>query len=216
MSRALKLFILASIGVMTLVLAAFCWTHWDAIANFGALDPDRKHRLSAALMIGAFAPAWIALAAFITSRQLAQRDLQLAQEHRRFYETSMVVAVLFTAAAQAWFTFGAAYAPLAGPNVFLRVMLVFAGGFTMVYGNFNAKVPPPSGALAPAPAVWVRGMLRNGWAMVLLGLAEVVLAVVLPFELLRIFGLVVIVPAMLIVRAQMRLMWPRRRPQPAA
>lgn len=95
-------------------------------------------------------------------------------------------------------------------------MLVVAGGFTVVYGNFNAKVPPPSGALAPAPAVWVRGMLRNGWAMVLLGLAEVVLALALPFELLRIFSLVLIVPTMLIVRAQMRLMWPRRRPQPTA
>jgi hypothetical protein len=163
-----------------------------------------------------FSPAWIALAAFFIGRQLAQRDLQLAQEHRRFYEASMVVAVLFAAATQAWFTFGAAYAPSAGPSVILRVMLVFAGGFTVIYGNFNAKVPPPSGASAPAPAVWVRGMLRNGWAMVLLGLAEVVLAVVLPFTLLRIFFLVLVVPALLIVRAQLRLMWPRRRPQPAA
>lgn len=216
MSRATKLFTFAVIGLMTLVLAAFCGTHWDAITHFGALDPLAKKRLTASLWVGAFSPAWMAFSVWLMNRQLAQRDLQLAPEHRRFYEASMVVAVLFLAALQAWFTFGAAYTPPASPNLIMRAVLMFCGGFTVVYGNFNAKLPPPSGDWAPAQAVWVRGMLRNGWAMVLLGLAEVVLAILLPFELLRLFVLALMVPTVLIVRAQMRLMWPRHRPQPTA
>ena len=216
MSRALNLFVVAGMAVMTVVFAAFCWTYWDAISHFGALAHDKQRLLRGALFGAAFCPVWLGLCTLFLNRQMRQRDLHFAPEHRRFYGASMVVGVLATAAMQAWITFGATYVPLAGKGVFLRGVLVFWGVFVMVYGNFHAKVPPASGARAPAPAVWIRGMLRNGWAMVLLGLAQVVLAILLPLKLLPVLTLGMVLAAVPIWRSQFRLMWARGKPQPHA
>ena len=210
MSRAVKLFLFAAIAAMTLVFAAFAWRYWDAISQMSTLNEADKRRLIGALLATAFCPVWVGFGGFFVARQLAQPGLQLADRHRRFYEASLVIVVLFIAAIQLWVAFGAAYPPLAERGVLLRAVLVFSGLFTVIYGNFNAKAPPPSGDEAPAPADWVRGMLRNGWAMVLLGLAEVILALALPSRLLPMVVLAMLLPTLLIVRSQGRLMWPGR------
>ncbi len=216
MSRALKVFVGAAIAVMIVVLATCCRVHWDAIAGFSALDAQKKRLLVSVLVTAAFLPAWVGFCAWGLNRQMTQRHLHLSREHLRFYEVSMVILVMFTVAGQYWMTFGYAYTPgWARNGVFARAMLVFIGAFVVVYGNFHAKVPPATGALAPAPAVWIRGMLRNGWAMVLLGLAIVAMAICLPLKLLRVFDLAILIPALLIIRSQARLMWPRK-PQPTA
>jgi hypothetical protein len=216
MSRALKLFILAAIVAMAGVFAAFAWTHWDAIGHMSALAPLPKRRLITGLISVAFCPFWIGVGGFAIDLQFAQRGIKLTAEHRRFYEASMVIGVLFTMAAQAWIAFGAEHTAVAGRGLVVRGVLVFVGVFAAVYGNFHAKAAPPSGELAPAPAVWIRGMLRNGWAMVLLGLAIAALAIALPLKLLPILSWVMIAAAVPIWRSQFRLMWPSRRTQPHA
>jgi hypothetical protein len=216
MSRALKLFMLVAIVAMAGVFAAFAWTWRDAIAHLQTLPPLSKSRLIRPLIAVAFCPAWAGVGAFAVSRQFAQRGIRLTAEHRRFYEASMVVAVLFIMAAQAWMAFGAEHTPIAGRGLVVRGVLVFCGVFAAVYGNFHAKAGPPSGELAPAPAVWIRGMLRNGWAMVLLGVAIVVLAIALPLKLLPFLTLAMVAAAVPIWRSQFRLMWPSRKPPASA
>ena len=216
MSRPMKLFVLAAIVAMAGVFAAFAWMYRDPIAHLQTLAPAQRNLLVRALIALAFAPAWTGLGAFAVSRQFAQRGIRLTVEHRRFYEASMVVAVLFIMAAQAWIAFGTAHTPVADRELVTRGVLVFCGVFAAVYGNFHAKAAPPSGELAPAPAVWIRGMLRNGWAMVLLGLAIIVLAIVLPFRLLPFLTLAMVAAAVPIWRSQFRLMWPSRKPPASA
>lgn len=164
MSRALKLFILAAIVAMTGVFAAFAWAHWDAIVHLQTLPPLLRKRLISGLIAVAFCPLWLGLGALVVNRQLTRRDIALAADHRRFYETSLAITVVFVAAAEAWIAFGAEHLRAAGREFVPRGVLVFCGVFAAVYGNFHAKAGPPSGELAPAPAVWIRGMLRNGWA----------------------------------------------------
>ncbi len=215
MSRALNQFVAAAIAVMIVLLAACCWAHWDAITGFSALDSHDKSLLVRVLVATALMPAWVGICTWGQNRLVTQRHLHLSREHLRFYEASIVILVLFAVAWQYWMTFGYAYT-LAWPRgLFGRGGLVCIGAFVIVYGNFNAKVPPATGALAPPPAVWIRGMLRNGWAMVLLGLAMVVLAIALPLKFVGVMDLVMLVPAAFIARSQARLMWPRR-PHPTA
>jgi len=135
----------------------------------------------------------------------------LAAEHRRLYEVSMAIAVVFIAVVQAWAAFVGLGAPFAERGLFLRLILVFCGVFAVVYGNFHAKAAPPSGASAPAPEVWIRGMLRNGWAMVLLGFPEVALAIFVPLRLLPIYAGAMLAVTLLILRSELRLTWPSRK-----
>ena len=216
MSRALKLFILAGILAMIGLFAASLWAHWDTVAHLQTLPPLLKKRVLGALFGGVFCPVWLGLGAWLMDRQLTRRDIALAPDHRRFYEASTVIGVVFTTAAEAWIVFGAEHMPFAGRGVVMRGVLVFCGVFAAVYGNFHAKAGPPSGELAPAPAVWIRGMLRNGWAMVLLGLAIVVLAIALPLKLLPFLLWGMVAAAVPIWRSQFRLMWPSRKARPPA
>jgi hypothetical protein len=215
MSRALKLFILAGVVGMTGMLAAFAWVHWDAVSHMAELSGLRRRRLLAVLVGSAFFPIWVGLGGYVVHRQLTQRGLQLADEHRRLTEVAMAVAVVFTLAVQAWIDFGAAHARPADFSFFLRLTLVFCGVFVAVFGNFQAKAAPATGPLAPAPAVWIRGMLRSGWAMVLLGLIQVVVAIVLPFRLLPISFWLLLGANLFGLRSQLRLMWPSSKARPS-
>lgn len=214
MSRALKLFILAGILVMIGLFAVSLWVHWDTVAHVSALAPTARRRVLGALFGAVFCPLWLVLMSWPIDRQLTRRDIALAADHRRFYQVSMAVGVVLTVLAQAWITFGDM--PHVDRGVAMRAALVFCGVFAAVYGNFHAKAGPPSGELAPAPAVWIRGMLRNGWAMVLLGIAITVLAIALPLRLLPFLTWGMVLAAVPIWRSQFRLMWPSRKTQPNA
>jgi hypothetical protein len=214
MSRALKLFILAGILAMIGLFAASLWAHWDTVTHLQTLPPLLKKRVLGALIAGVFCPVWLGLGALVMNRQLTRRDIALAADHRRFYEASMAIGVVFTTLAEAWIVFGDKLLPAVDRGVVMRGVLVFCGVFAAVYGNFHAKAGPPSGELAPAPAVWIRGMLRNGWAMVLLGLVIAVLAIALPLKLLPFLLWGMVVAAVPIWRSQLRLMWPSRKARP--
>jgi hypothetical protein len=212
-SRTLKLVLLAALAEMALVAAVFIAAHWQAISHLSALDALPRRRLTSSLFGTLFDPIWLALGGVAMGRQLAQRGVRLAPEHRRFYEASFVVGAVFLAVIQAWSAFGLPAAFVSQQGLVPRLTLVFCGVFAAVYGNFSAKVAPPSGPRAPAPAVWIRGMLRNGWAMVLLGLFEVVAAIALPSKQLPLVLLLALPANLLIARSQLRLMWPSHKPR---
>jgi hypothetical protein len=208
MSRTMKLFLLVALAEMALVAAVFFVAHWGAISHLSALEGLRRRRLIGILFGLIFAPAGLALGSLVGARQLTQRGIQLVAEHHRLFEASLAVAAVFIAVIQAWLAFGLPAGLVAPQGFVARLTLVFCGVFAVVSGNFTAKIAPPSGPLAPTPAVWIRGVLRNGWAMVWLGLFEVAAAIALPVKQLPLLLWIMLAATLLIARAQLRLVWP--------
>jgi hypothetical protein len=182
MNRTLKLTVTASIAEMTLLAAAVLG--WKA-RTLGGLDPAHLHQPFPVGLV--FFPFWVAVCSLYLYRRLTSDRPRISDSHRRFIEAGLMLVCPLTVALHGWTAYVFLHPAAVAPHAFWRILTAFTGAYTMVHGNFAAKLDPPTGDGAPSPAVWTRTLLRTGWAFTVIGLAIIVCALTLPrVEMLRV------------------------------
>lgn len=205
MSRALKAFALIAIAEMVAVQLAALLSRWPDITPLSRLTPFEQRTLFGM----AFFPVWVGFGLFMQVRQLAQPTI--SREQRTLLQWGMAAAILFDVVCHNMLALAVPKSPLIGDDVFKRVVLLAAGVLTVVYGNFRPKVAAPAHLDGSAQPRWSRTARRNGWVMVLFGLAEIIGAVVLSGER-QMIALAVLTPApVLLAVSELRLVPPWRR-----
>jgi len=170
MSRTVKLIVL--LAILEMIVLDMALIVFKGV-SLGGHDP--QHRYVFQLM---FFPAWTAIGVLYAGRRLASRQPRISESHRRFLETGISAAAIVTAALHGFIAYTRVEGVAFDRLMFLRLLVVFVGGWTALRGNFAAKLDPPSGDGAPTAAVWTHNQMRFGWGMVLSGLAIIVCGLV--------------------------------------
>lgn len=181
MSRTLKLVLLLALAEMTLLALGVGAWRWSHVGDLAALTEAQRGRWWTGTLGMFFFPVWVGGGSWLQARKLNQRGLVLAADSRRFTELTWMATLALAAAVQAWMA-GMMLGFVPQREVGIRIVEALTGVFFMVIGNFQAKTSPPSGARAPDPAAWTRGMLRIGWLGVTAGFAILVAAIVAPID----------------------------------
>lgn len=179
MNRTVHLALRAMAAAMSLVaIAALAWKWSD---NGGAFLSDRR-QLGMSLML-IFIPLFAAFSAEIAARQLNSTQPRWSEDHRRHVQGAMVFWFVLVLAAQGWTArLLIAGSPAIDRSIFIRALVLLIGLSVAVRGNFWAKLSPPSGEQAPAPATWTRTVLSAGWALTVVGAVLAVGAFTLPLR----------------------------------
>ena len=164
----------AAMLIVAAVVLAWKWTH-----HGGSFLEDRR-QLGMSLML-ILIPLLTALSVGMGARQLASTRPKWSEDHRRHVQGAMLFWSVFLLAAQVW----TARLLIAGPppidrSLLIRAVVLLVGISAAVRGNFWAKLSPPIGEGAPAPATWTRTVLTAGWVLVALGIVLVIGAFTLP------------------------------------
>lgn len=176
MSRTLQIVLLVALLEMSAVALGVGVWRWNAVGDLSALSPAQRGRWWTGTLMMGFFPAWVALGAWIWSRQRRRSGLRFAADSRRHHEVTWLAAVALAVGVQLWLA-GTMLGLVPRAAMGVRLVEALAGVFIMVAANFAAKTSPPTGARAPDPAAWTRGMLRIGWAGVIAGLTIVVASI---------------------------------------
>ncbi len=185
MNRSTNWIVAAATAEMVLVaIGAVLWRGL-IVEHLALAELTGQRKLVGATVILLLMPLWVALAWFIARRQIASRRMTPSAEHIRLFEISFVVGILMLVVMQGFLARSLVTGDTAGRELLQRGSLAFAGVFTLVQGNFMAKVAPPTGPAAPPPHAWMRMRLAVGWASALIGLALLVCSVSLPITQLR-------------------------------
>lgn len=171
MNRLLKLLMFAAVAEMVAVHAGVVAARHVSLSTLADLS-SYERRVVFAL---AFFPPWIA-GAYVAHRWLLAAEP--SGKHRTSKDLGMIGAIAFNVGCHNLLALSLVQAPLIHVPLMTLVWMA-AGVLTMVYGNYRPRIEPPIRPGAASPGQWARTSLRNGWAMVLLGAAEIVCAVVL-------------------------------------
>jgi hypothetical protein len=179
MNRSAHFVLRAMVAAMLLMApVALAWKWTD---NGGSFLEDRR-QLGMSLML-IFIPLFAAFSAGVAARQLASTRPRWSEDHRRHVQGAMLVWFVVLLAAQGWTArLLVAGSPPIDRSFFIRAVVLLIGMGAAVRGNFWAKLSPPSGEGAPAPAVWTRTVLTAGWALVALGIVLIIGAFTLPLR----------------------------------
>ena len=179
MSRTPKLIAYIALLEMALViLADFAWRR-GAMPWLPAPGPSNPHNQ----FMLVYAPAAFLIAVVYAGKRLASNRPRISDSHRRYLEGSLQVGAALIVALQGLFAYIDVTGGVMDRELMGRGVCAFTGLWMAIQGNAAAKLDPPSGEGAPGPGVWTRTLLRFGWIMVALGLANVVCAVALPWAL---------------------------------
>ena len=212
MNRIAKLFCWLAAGEMTAVAIAALAARWPDVAH----HPETINLLGwRILIVLAVFPALATYGVVRTERRLRPEGMELSMAHRRMTEWGMAVNCVLFAGMHNWFAaiFATRQMLLFNNASPQSVGLLIGGALLVVYGNASAKLAPPKGPAAPDPGAWIRTSLRNGWAVVAVGMIMMIAA----FATVgwRIAATVAILPIMLVtVQSQRRLL--RGEPGPNA
>ncbi len=211
MNRLAKLSCWLMIAEMLAIAVTASAARWPDIAHHHAAISFFGWRIVFALW---FFPAWLAGGVVLTERKLQPKGMQLSADHHRIAEMGMVASCLMAAGLQGWFAAIFAFRNPALLHISPQAVAMIVGGaFFLVYGNASAKLAPPSGPAAPDSGAWIRANLRNGWAVVLLGLFMMAAAFAPP--IVRVAAMLALLPAGAVYLISQRRMM-RRPPGPAA
>jgi hypothetical protein len=176
MGRTLQLVVLVALIEMSAVALGVGVWRWNALGDLSVLTAAQRGRWWTGTLMMGFFPAWVALGAWIWTRQRRRSGLRFADDTRRHQQVTWLAAVALAVGVQLWLA-GTMLGLVPKAQIGVRLVEALAGVFIMVAANFGAKTSPPTGAGAPDPAAWTRGMLRIGWAGVVAGLVIVVASI---------------------------------------
>ncbi|MFC3076794.1 hypothetical protein ACFODL_01695 [Phenylobacterium terrae] len=176
MNRIVRLLLVAIVVELALVAAgALAWR-----AHAGQLAADLQRPLRPLVLLAI--PVSAATLLILAHRLFAAERMRLAEDHARHLQGALVFWFVFLAAVQAWAArlYLNAEPPALDGASYLRLVCVLVGVAMAIRGNFFAKLSPPTGADAPAPAVWTRTALRIGWGLTLTGAVLAASGLLLP------------------------------------
>jgi hypothetical protein len=213
MNRVAKISCWLAVAEMTVVAAIALAVRWPDIVHHRTALSAFEWRKVFALC---FFPPWAALAVVTTARKLQPKGMDHSAGYHCLVGIALVMACLFGSGMQAWtaaiFVFQDPTLLQVSPQ---GVGMLLAGVFFLVYGNATAKLDPPTGPAAPEPGAWIRGHLRSGWTIVLLGIVMMAGAFAPPVGRVAI-GLVAIPVAVANVMMSRRMLRNAGRPRAPA